>query len=279
MTIINKITKKWIEAYTNKPYVTCIIEHNGDLVGSRHVIELITTKLEIPKSNVYYPIDTENTSIKIEHVRAIRKTLSLKTSTLSAVTRLVVIQQADTLTSDAQNALLKLLEELPHNTAVLLLADNRNNLLSTIVSRSFIIPLLPIELTEALKYAHKFDISNNEAMKYYVMSDGNFTNFDKMLREKSLETTELIQKAKEYFHAPVIRRMQLNESIVSSKEVLLPFIQNLELIAKSGMHYAKNIKDTTQWKNNLKIIIESKTQLHANVSAKLILLKLSVKLR
>lgn len=278
MILHNKITSKWIEAYINKPYVTCIIEHNNDINGAHHAIELIVDNLNIPKSSVYYPINKDNTSIKIEEVREIRNTLSLRAGNSSTVTRLIVIEQANTLTIEAQNALLKLLEELPSNTAILLLTNNKDSLLSTIVSRSFSIPILPIGLIEALEYAKKYNIQEEEARKYYVMSDGKFTFYNELVKGVTSQEVTTIQKAKDYYNSTVVRRMQMNEEIVSDKETQLLFMDSLELIAKSGMRYAKNSPDKIHWKNNLKIVNETKSQLKANVSAKLLMLKLSVNL-
>jgi len=47
----------------------------------------------------------------------------------------LIILQADKLTVEAQNSLLKLLEEPPEETQIILTAQNRSNLLPTVVSR------------------------------------------------------------------------------------------------------------------------------------------------
>lgn len=50
----------------------------------------------------------------------------------------VIINDAQSLTPEAQNAFLKTLEEPPENTVIILLAENEDQLLPTVVSRCFV---------------------------------------------------------------------------------------------------------------------------------------------
>lgn len=66
---------------------------------------------------------------------------------------LVLIDGADSLKTEAQNALLKTIEEPAADTCMILIAPSKYNMLSTIVSRSFEIPFAPLaenELAAAL---------------------------------------------------------------------------------------------------------------------------------
>jgi DNA polymerase-3 subunit delta' len=77
---------------------------------------------------------TDKASITLEQVRGLTGGLSLKPYQPGA-TRVVVIDQAHLLTTEAQNALLKLLEEPPPATLIVLIAEHIEALLLTVRSR------------------------------------------------------------------------------------------------------------------------------------------------
>lgn len=79
--------------------------------------------------------DPEKLSIGIKEIREISSINALKSSTL----RLIVIEEAEKLTKEAQNAILKTIEESSSNTLVLLLAYSADSILQTIKSRCRII--------------------------------------------------------------------------------------------------------------------------------------------
>ncbi len=75
----------------------------------------------------------------IAEARKIKKHFSFKP--YSAKGRIVVLENAPSLTIEAQNALLKTLEELPQEAVLILGANSDANLLPTILSRCQIIHL------------------------------------------------------------------------------------------------------------------------------------------
>lgn len=82
---------------------------------------------------------TSETSIGIEEIRNLQKCLSLKAYSLPK--KIAVIFEAQKLTIEAQNALLKTLEEPPANSTIILTAFDTSWLLPTVVSRCLVIPL------------------------------------------------------------------------------------------------------------------------------------------
>lgn len=92
--------------------------------------------------DVYWLGDDEKArSIKIEEIRNIGGWVSLKP--YEGEWKVFIVCEAERLTVEAQNALLKTLEEPPAHTIFCLLAECKDNLLETIRSRSFEIRLCP----------------------------------------------------------------------------------------------------------------------------------------
>ncbi len=78
-------------------------------------------------------------TIGIEDVRIMQKKLFLKP--IRSRTKTVILEDAQLLTIGAQNALLKVLEEPPHNTIIILATESIEPLLPTIISRCKIIEI------------------------------------------------------------------------------------------------------------------------------------------
>ena len=96
-------------------------------------------KKKISQNNPDIFLVDQDGAIGINIVRQIKTWLAQKA--YQEKKRLVLIYQAQQLTIDAQNALLKTLEEPPENTLIILAVNNSHQLLPTIVSRCQIIRL------------------------------------------------------------------------------------------------------------------------------------------
>lgn len=103
-------------------------------------------------------INTLGESIKIETVRTIKEQLSFGTYQANQV-RFVVLLHAHLITTPAQNALLKTIEEPPINTQIILVTSTPQKLLTTIRSRCQI-----ISLSSSNDTLHKTDTSKIEKL-------------------------------------------------------------------------------------------------------------------
>lgn len=89
--------------------------------------------------------------IKIDQVRSLRK--HLRFAPLEGGRRMIIINDGQTMKAEAANALLKILEEPPNDTHIIVTAPETADLLPTIVSRCQHIafrPIAPAEIAEVL---------------------------------------------------------------------------------------------------------------------------------
>jgi DNA polymerase-3 subunit delta' len=98
---------------------------------------LLTNSLKKDHPDVLYFEDEEK--LGVESAKKIREHLSLKP--YQAKGRAVILESAHNLTHEAQNSLLKTLEEPPSETIILLGAKSESNFLPTILSRCEVIRL------------------------------------------------------------------------------------------------------------------------------------------
>ena len=100
----------------------------------------------------YYGGDGSRRSFHIDTIRQLRQNAWLLPG--EAPCRVCVLCGAENMTDQAQNALLKILEEPPEHTVFILTAENRAMLLPTILSRVQTIrlePLIPAEILPVLR--------------------------------------------------------------------------------------------------------------------------------
>ncbi len=120
--------------------MTHIVVHTNPAVRQRYLLKLVNHLLqkEFTDSQLYnipdlHFVNEKNGSIGIEIVKELQKQMIYKP--FNEIYQIGVISQAHLLTHEAQNALLKTLEEQPETTAYILLLDNEKNVLETILSR------------------------------------------------------------------------------------------------------------------------------------------------
>lgn len=90
-------------------------------------------------------------SIGIAQIQELQVVLRLKNFHANSW-RIAIIKKADLLTEEAQNSLLKILEETPPRTIIILLCNEIESLLSTIISRCQLIRFQPIPTDEMAAY-------------------------------------------------------------------------------------------------------------------------------
>ncbi len=112
--------------------------------------------------------------LRIDQIRTLIQTLAMKPFT--ARHRVVIIAQAQTMNLEAANALLKILEEPPDRTTLILTVPHRSELLPTIVSRCRQIefePLSPEDLLTLLTGELKME--KEQAQTVAAMADGSYS--------------------------------------------------------------------------------------------------------
>lgn len=109
-------------------------------------------------------IEPDGNSIKIEQIRDMQKRIQEKP--IISEKKVYIIDNADKMTVEAQNSLLKTLEEPPEYATIILIGSNENAFLTTIKSRCMILHFNPIEDEKMLPYLQK--IRNKQYNKKYV---------------------------------------------------------------------------------------------------------------
>ncbi len=130
--------------------------------------------------------------------------------------KVYIVNEAEKMTQQAQNALLKTLEEPPEYAVILLLTANVNSLLPTILSRCVVLNMKPVSDTQVKKYLmEQLQIPDYKAEICVAFARGNIG------RAKSLATSEDFENVKSEALSLLkyIRDMELHEMIAAIKKI------------------------------------------------------------
>jgi hypothetical protein len=125
------------------PFTPKLIYFSTHLVAEVVLQELIFKQFNKTEKEHISFINTDKTTFTIEMVRDLTQSMSY--ASFKGKIRHVILLSIDQATIEAQNALLKLLEEPPAKTQIWLTAANANKLLPTIISRCEEITIADLE--------------------------------------------------------------------------------------------------------------------------------------
>lgn len=136
--------------------------------------------------------------------------------------KIVIIQAADKLNIQAQNALLKTIEEPPDYSIILLLCENREGLLPTIQSRCVMIPLNPVSEVQMKKYLESKGLTKQEQLLYQKWSEGSIGTVTNILQDDTYmaRRAQSIAYLKRLEQAKIMELYALVKEITDQKEQL-----------------------------------------------------------
>lgn len=177
-------------------------------------------------SDIHFLDGQESSSIGIEEVKELQSKMVYKP--FSESVQVGVISFADRLTHQAQNALLKTLEESNDYSIYFLLVNNERNLLDTIVSRSRRVyckrdgktedtlydvkSFLNSDILDRFKYIESFDKDRKGAI-LFVEEIANFLGRD--ISSGSLDSLKLLSNTKKKLNANSNIRLTLESMSLS----------------------------------------------------------------
>ncbi len=165
--------------------------------------------------------------IKIEQIRALLHTLSMKP--YEAKTRVVIVSEAQCMNASASNALLKLLEEPPECSMLVLIATRKSDLLPTIVSRCQSVKFNRISKEYIASWlATERGLEPQAAEILAVMANGSLDKAQMMIKDNWLRRRKwVLAEMNRLALQPMARLLALAEKLSQEKATLA---ENLEII-------------------------------------------------
>lgn len=240
------------------------------------VLDVHEDKLDsYPYFRAYKP---EKNVITIEMARDITSYLKLKTTGKRSIRRVVIIEDAHTMTLEAQNALLKLIEEPPADTVLILTINNVQSVLPTIKSRVQAVNVrMPAEKTIAA-YFEKQGYKSADIKRAYLISGGLPGLMQALLDgDSGHPLARAIDQAKTILQADTFERLTMIDDIAKQKELpdlLFALKQTAHAALVANSKQAGREKVLERWTLVYAKTLEAQDMLASNAQAKLVLTNL-----
>ena len=135
---------------TSHSYLFIGTEGIGKKLIAEEFAKMLLAVKDTENSPDFSIIEPDGNSIKIEQIREFQKKVSEKP--IISNKKVYIINDSDKMTVEAQNCLLKTLEEPPEFVTIILIGSNENSFLSTIKSRCMILHFEKISDEQIQKY-------------------------------------------------------------------------------------------------------------------------------
>ncbi len=153
----------------NHAYMFEGIEGVGKETFADELAKILLQTNNLENATDYIKIKPSGSSIKISQVRNIQLDIVIKPHKKY---KIYVIDQAEKMTTEAQNALLKTLEEPPQYAIIIIVTNNKEGILPTIKSRCELIKFTEISSKQIKSYLISQDVEENRANMLSVFSRG-----------------------------------------------------------------------------------------------------------
>lgn len=202
-------------------------------------------------------IEPDGNSIKIEQIRVLQRKIQEKP--ILSEKKVYMIDEADKMTIEAQNCLLKTLEEPPEFATILLIGTNEHAFLPTIKSRCMILSFQPIEEVEIKKY-----MEQNYGMKDWtendlVMFQGSIGKAI-TLKDKQTEFREIQNMIESLPQTDLISMIELAKPLYQAKEEIEELLEYMNILL------LKQAKKNNVYTNCIKMVENTKKRLKQNAN-------------
>lgn len=211
----------------------------------------------------FLEIFPDGNSIKIAQMREMQEKVYQKP--IVSEKKVFIIDQVEKMTEEAQNSLLKTLEEPPEYMVIILITSNENKLLNTVKSRCIRINFTGLSKQDITKYAgaHQINIASQNLLEMCGGSIGKLEKINENIDDyNSLElaTNKLIDgKLKN-----VVEEMNCFNILYESKEIIQDLLDYMTVLIY--LHISKEKDYRQKFLNTIKLIEETKQRLNSNTN-------------
>ncbi len=276
--LLHPQTKKQLDAFLKQPVHALLIEGQPGS-GKGSVAAYIATDVlgldvdKLPSYSFFLHIEPVKGTISIETIRSIQEFTKLKTIGTRSLRRVVLVENAHNMTLEAQNAFLKLLEEPPADTVIILTAPHNQTLLPTIYSRVQRIQLKSLEKNSLLDYFSEHP--KTEVERAFYMSNGQIGLMQALLTNDEEHPLAIgIEDAKKILSMPVHARLTSIDQWAKNRDKLPDLLQALQRVCRAALVQAAEKGQNPQIQKThsaLSQIVVAEAALKHNPNTKLLL--------
>jgi ribose 1,5-bisphosphokinase PhnN len=191
--------------------------------------------------------EKDKSSIGIEAMRDLQQFVKLKLPT-NMPWRIVTICDAGQLTGEAQNAILKLLEEPPERTLFILTAATPQAVLPTIRSRVQQLIVHPAPQSVVINFFEEQGHDSQQVKQAYMMSGGLPGLMHALLEQEEHPLKSAVQTARKLLQATQFERLCLVDELSKKKTESLQLLFVLQHMSRAAIAQNAQVQDGTATK-------------------------------
>ena len=242
---------------TSHSYLFIGTEGIGKKLIAEEFAKMLLAVKDTENSPDFSIIEPDGNSIKIEQIREFQKKVSEKP--IISNKKVYIINDSDKMTVEAQNCLLKTLEEPPEFVTIILIGSNENSFLSTIKSRCMILHFEKISDEQIQKYLqdnHQTEINSKIMLEACQGSIGKALEIKD--KQELYQNTEQVVNSLE--RKDKIDILNMSDFIYKSKD------DKLEILNYMNVLFINLAKINTKYADCIAIVEESKRRLQSNAN-------------
>ena len=204
----------------------------------------------------FFIVEPDGNTIKIDQIRNMQKGVQEKP--IISRSKVYIIDNADFMTKEAQNALLKTLEEPPEFVTIILIGENENEFLTTIKSRCMIIHFNSISDSEMEKYLqenYNMNVTSN-MLDVFQGSIGKAIEL-KDKQEEYLIIEQAIENIEKEDLIDLIKKLDI---LYTSKDEIFDMLDYINIIL------LKKSKENVKYTDCIKIVENTKRRIDQNAN-------------
>ena len=198
-------------------------------------------------------IEPEENSIKIAQIRILQKKIQEKP--IIADKKVYIIDNADTMTVEAQNCLLKTLEEPPEFAIIILIGSQESAFLTTIKSRCMIVKFGPIQEDKIIQFMKDNYAIEGISQNQLEMFQGSIGKAI-LLKDKQEQYGKIEDMIENLNQKDLIEIVTLAEPLYKAKEEIFEILEYMNIVllklAKQNYLYTNCIEIVENTKKRLK---------------------------
>ena len=242
---------------TSHSYLFIGTEGIGKKLIAEEFAKMLLAVKDTENSPDFSIIEPDGNSIKIEQIREFQKKVSEKP--IISNKKVYIINDSDKMTVEAQNCLLKTLEEPPEFVTIILIGSNENSFLSTIKSRCMILHFEKISDEQIQKYLqdnHQTEINSKIMLEACQGSIGKALEIKD--KQELYQNTEQVVNSLE--RKDKIDMLNMSDFIYKSKD------DKLEILNYMNVLFINLAKINSKYADCIAIVEETKRRLQSNAN-------------
>ena len=207
----------------------------------------------------YYELGPDGKSIKVAQIRELQNVINIKP--IFSKKSVYIIDDADLMTIEAQNSLLKTLEEPPEYAVIILIVHNERSVLSTVKSRCINIKFSKLSDKDIKKYFLKNDLNfEDKNINVFKVLDGSLNNID-FIRDDYDELLKLTVFVINLKKNKVINFFQDASVFYDNHDKIIRLLEYLNILLFENSHFqlieiVEKTKNKILMNNNFEMCID-----------------------